>query len=223
MVRTEPLSRSIWSRARWLVVAPHPDDETLGAGALIAHTASQGHLGGVSYLTDGTGSHPEGTAGLANARRIEARRAVRRLAGKAVAIDWIGWRDAHPYPPGGARFACDAQRIAAVLRHRRIDAVAVTALEESHCDHVAAYRLAVEAVRRARRPVALFTYHVWSLSAGGRARRIRTRPMPAGRRRSALQAHRSQLTALYGAGFRLTPSQQRMPAADLLTLQRVRP
>lgn len=48
-------------RARWLIVAPDPDDETLGAGALIHETAARRQLAGIAYLTDGTGSHPHGT------------------------------------------------------------------------------------------------------------------------------------------------------------------
>ena len=50
------LAASPWRGARWLVIAPHPDDETLGAGALIHHAAARNRLGGVVFLTDGGGS-----------------------------------------------------------------------------------------------------------------------------------------------------------------------
>lgn len=217
MVKAEPLAQSRWAQARWLVLAPHPDDETLGAGALIAHSASKGRLGAIVFLTNGTGSHPEGTPRVAATRRSEARNAVGRLGGEAIPTIWMRWRDAHPHPVDSQAFARDAGRLAAMLRWHRIDAIAVTDKSEAHCDHVAAYRLAEAALRKARRPIALFAYHVWS-EAPSRARRIATPPMPAGRRRHALLAHRSQLSPVIGQGFRLPREKLRMPAQDVLTL-----
>jgi LmbE family N-acetylglucosaminyl deacetylase len=222
VVKTEALAQSRWSKARWLVLAPHPDDETLGAGALISHTAAAGTLAAVAYLTDGTGSHPEGTRGLAAARRAEARKAIHRLSGRTIPIEWIGWKDAHPHGEGSAAFDRDVKHLAALMRRQRIDAIAVTDISESHCDHVAAYRLAFAASRSARRSISLFTYHVWSEDLLRPARRLRTRPLAQGVRRLALQAHRSQLSSIYGEGFRLPIDQWRMPSFDVLTLQGIR-
>jgi LmbE family N-acetylglucosaminyl deacetylase len=220
MVNAEFLGSSVWSRARWLVLAPHPDDETLGAGALIADVARDGRLAGVMYLTDGSGSHPVGTRGLSSARRSEACRAIRRLTRLSVMVGWIGWKDAHPPALDSARFAHASQRLQALLRRERIDAVAVTDLAESHCDHVAAFHLAASAVRRARRAVDLFAYHVWSTDADKPGRRIRTASCLPGHRRLALRTHRSQLTPAYGEGFRLPAERLRMARHDTLTLRR---
>lgn len=211
---------SPWAKARWLVLAPHPDDETLGAGALIAHTAACGRLGGIVYLTDGTGSHPASTPRVAATRRAEALNAIRRLGAGNVAVDWIGWPDACPHPPASLAFARDAAWLAALLRRRRIDAIAVADRTESHCDHVAAYHLAEAAAHIAGRRVSLFAYHVWSKAPVG-VRRIATPPMAPGRRRHALRAHRSQMTSLLGEGFRLPPETVRMASADILTLRRM--
>lgn len=219
MVTAEPLAKSVWSRSRWLVLAPHPDDETLGAGALIAHTAACGRLVAVAYLTDGTGSHPAGTRGLGAARQVEARKAVGRLAGRSIPIDWLEWQDAHPAEADSPRFRRDAMWLGALLRRRRVDAVAVTDRSESHCDHIAAYQLAEAAVRQSRRSIALFTYHVWSTQSVHAARRVRTKPIATGQRVHALRAHRSQLSNTYGEGFRLPPQQRRMMPDDVLTLQ----
>lgn len=219
MVRPASLSTSIWAQARWLVLAPHPDDETIGAGALISDAAGRGRLGGVVYLNDGTGSHPEGTKGLASARRSEARRAIRRLAERDVVIDWIGWTDARPPGPETPRFHRDAMRLGVLLRRRRIDALAVTDLTESHCDHVAAYALAKAAIGHARRAITLFAYHVWSAPPASGWRRMRTNGIAPGRRRQALRAHRSQLSPLFGDGFRLPSHKCRMAPHDILTLR----
>lgn len=219
MVKAEPLVRSRWAHARWLVLAPHPDDETLGAGALIAHCAAQRQLGSIVFLTDGTGSHPEGTPRVATIRRREARHAIGRLGAAAIPMIWMGWRDAHPYSTDSKAFAREADLLAALLRGRRIDAIAVSDRSEAHCDHVAAFSLAEAAVERARRPVALFAYHVWSDVPLG-VRRIATPPMPVSRRRHALLAHRSQMSPVIGDGFRLPREKRRMAAHDVLTLRR---
>lgn len=219
MVKAEYLPSSIWSQARWLVIAPHPDDETLGAGALIAQAAQDKCLGGIVYLTDGKGSHPPATPGLGPARRREAGLAIRRLAGRDIPVDRLGWHDAQPFDRMSRRFERDARRLAAWLRHRRIDAVAVSDVQEHHCDHVAAYHLARAAIRASCRSVALFGYHVWGDPPGHEVRSFRTRSMLPGDRRRALSAHRSQLSPLFGEGFRLPPEMRRMPAADRLTLR----
>lgn len=219
MVAASALSHSVWAQARWLVLAPHPDDETLGAGALIDQAARSRRLGGIVYLTDGTGSHPPGTVGLAIARRREAGHAIQRLAGRRIPIDWLGWRDAHPHEEDSMPFLRDAQRLGSLLRRRRIDAVAVTGPRETHGDHVAAYRLASAACRAARRSIALFAYDVWSDGAPASGRQFRTHAMALGRRRQALHAHRSQLSNVYGEGFRLPPEKRRMAGSDRLRLQ----
>jgi LmbE family N-acetylglucosaminyl deacetylase len=216
----EPLVTSPWARARWLVLAPHPDDETLGAGALIAHTAALSRLGAIVFLTDGTGSHPDGTPRLAMTRQKEARRALGRIVADSPPIVWMGWRDACPHEIDSPAFARDAARLGALLRYRRIDAIAVTDHSEDHCDHRMAYHLAQAAARKAHRAVTLFAYHVWSAPPGG-VRRVATPPMSTGRRRDALRAHRSQMSSVIGDGFRIPREKLRMPAVDVLTLRKL--
>jgi LmbE family N-acetylglucosaminyl deacetylase len=217
VVTARALSDSPWARARWLVLAPHADDETLGVGALIAQAAAERRLAGVVYLTDGTGSHPAGTPRLAAIRRAEAALALRRLTGCTQRIAWLDWRDAHPHTQGERGFVRDRDRLGFLLRSWRVDAVAVTAAAEPHCDHAAAHDLAHAAAGHARRRVALFDYHVWS-AASPHGRAIASAAMPAGKRRHALRAHRSQLTLAMGDGFRLAKPDQSMPARDILFL-----
>jgi len=67
-----------------VVLAAHPDDETLGAGGLMARAFSHGCRVTVVVATDGEASHPESptrtAASLGAARRHEVDRATRRLA-----------------------------------------------------------------------------------------------------------------------------------------------
>lgn len=212
------LSSRPWRDLRWLVIAPHPDDETLGAGALIHQAAREKRLAGIAYLTDGSGSHPA-SAGrkLITARKREAALALRRLAGGPVDTLHLGWRDASPANPGDALFDRTCRQLAALCDKRRVDAIAVTALHEPHCDHAAAARLAYAVRDTSRRLLRVAEYIVWAerpLPGGGA--RFRTRPMPAGLRRHALAAHRSQTGASQGPGFRLPRAFRRMPTTDIL-------
>lgn len=216
-----PLQGSRQARARWLVLAPHADDETLGVGALIVHAARARRLAGVVYLTDGAGSHDAGGSWLARVRRREARLAVRRLAGRGVRPPvFLGWPDAHPHRPDSVAWRSTVRTLATLIATRRVDAIAVTGAQEPHCDHTVFHALARDAIRRAHRAVALFGYRVWTDPALPPARHtLRTPPVPPGLRRHALMAHRSQVSAAYGPGFRLARKAWAMPATDRLHLE----
>jgi LmbE family N-acetylglucosaminyl deacetylase len=208
--------------ARWLVLAPHADDETLGCGALIADAASRGALAGVVILTDGVGSHshdgPASRARLVAARRREAARAVRMLAGPAHPPPlFLDWPDAQPFAAGDPGFEWARRRLTAFCRQRKVDALAVTARHEPHCDHEAAFCLAYAVAASVMRPITVFEYIVWALEPPGEGyRALRTPPIPIGLRNAALASHRSQLTPQFGDGFRLPAAKLRMPAFDLL-------
>ena len=219
------LSAWPWRGLRWMILAPHPDDETLGAGALIAQAASTGRLAGIVYLTDGSGSHPAPQSGqrkLVGIRKREAATALHRLTtSRALAPVHLGWKDAGPVQPGDPCFNRSARMLAALCVRWNVDALAVTGLHEPHCDHAAAATLAYAAQRAAKRRVLVAEYVVWAAPPDHATHRtIGTASMAVGRRRHALRAHRSQLTASQGPGFRLPADRQHMPARDILYLRR---
>ena len=74
-----------------IVVAAHPDDETLGAGGLIAQCAERGVPVRIVCVTDGAASHP-GQPGLAGTRGAELADAARVLAPQ-VRPELLGFRD----------------------------------------------------------------------------------------------------------------------------------
>ena len=71
-----------------LVLAAHPDDETLGAGGLIATAAGRGARVDVLVASNGEASHPSSPTHsaerLAALRRVEVRDAVAELAPDAI-------------------------------------------------------------------------------------------------------------------------------------------
>ena len=81
-----------------LVLAAHPDDETLGAGALIAAAADRGAQVDVLIASNGEASHPSSPTHtaerLAALRRIEVREAVAELA-PAATVTLLDLPDGH--------------------------------------------------------------------------------------------------------------------------------
>jgi LmbE family N-acetylglucosaminyl deacetylase/SAM-dependent methyltransferase len=81
---------------RLLVIAAHPDDETLGAGGLIAVAHARGATITVVIATDGEGSHPRSATHtreqLAAVRRGEVQAAIAELSPDAT-VHFLGLPD----------------------------------------------------------------------------------------------------------------------------------
>jgi LmbE family N-acetylglucosaminyl deacetylase len=105
---TPPPTLDVPAATRLLVIAPHPDDEVLGAGGLMQRVHATGGAVRVVYLTDGEG-YPEGVMetdhtlsptvkdylGYGKQRRREARNALVRLGLADAFQTFLG------YPDGG--------------------------------------------------------------------------------------------------------------------------
>ena len=186
---------------RLVVVAPHPDDETLGCGGLIARAARAGCRIAVVALTDGGASHPGSAcwppARLGPLRAGEMRRALARLGAGGCAVRRLGWPDGHV---AGAGNAIHLRRTLVALCP---GIVLVTSAADHHPDHQAAARLVRRAVGGLDVPV--LDYAVWS--------RVDRSTPRAGRfvaaKQWAMAAHRSQLGSFIAdspGGFHLRPA-----------------
>ena len=212
-----------WSRTSCLVLAPHPDDETLGCGATIARKVAAGTSVHVVIVADGRHSHRSATIGpldLASIRATEAVEACRALGLPADTLTQLGYEDAGLAEHEGEVAAL----LADIMGDVRPEAVLVASGNDWHPDHQALSRSARAAVESCGRPVALFEYPVWHwaegpwLRRGPRSRPEKLRDLVAdpwtsltGRRphlvatgehlaakRQALRAYRSQTTNLTG-------------------------
>ncbi|MCO6383343.1 PIG-L deacetylase family protein [Oceanicola sp. 502str15] len=185
-----------------LMLAPHPDDETLAAGAALAATWRSGRRAHVAVVTDGSRSHPNSArypaASLAALRRREVTRAVRLLSGNSARPIWLGYPDlAAPEDP--AAFAAVAARLGQILPD--VSAIWSTWWGDPHPDHQRTWALACYLA--ARRPgCRLYACPVWGRVQGPAAaarfsglRRFRSAPLRALKAR-ALAAHASQMTPL---------------------------
>lgn len=199
-----------------LVIAPHPDDESLGCGGMIAEAIAQGRSVHVMVLTDGSASHPGSRAWpparLAALRAREAQAAVAALGLARERLIMLSMQDGQA-PTSGSRFVSLANRLAGFVTRHAVGTLLATARSDPHGDHVAAALLADEVARRTG--VRRLSYPVWTwalpddhLLAGPPegARLDISRHLPA--KRAAIAAHASQTTALIQdspGGFRLAP------------------
>jgi LmbE family N-acetylglucosaminyl deacetylase/SAM-dependent methyltransferase len=190
-----------------VVVAPHPDDETLGAGGLIATAAEAGVPVHVLLVTHGEGSHPDSPSTtpeqLRAVRDLEFRAALGILhpTASATVLD---------VPDGGLREHPDVLRDA--LTGRLAEAPRPTLVVapwrgDGHRDHRIAGEVA-EAVVGVSDDTELLAYPIWawhwddphaSTMPWDRARVLPVSPAVLARKRAALGAHVSQTMPLSSA------------------------
>lgn len=188
------------------VLAPHPDDEVLGAGGLIAASREAGRSVNVVVLTDGTGSHPNSKRYpshlLAELRRQECRKGLAVLGLPESDIIHFDQPDTRA-PISGPVFEAAAGRLSGLVRQNESTSLLVTWDKDPHCDHFAAARLAREVGRRVP-GLAIWHYPVWGWILP-RMKHIHRRG-PEGfsldisqwidRKRAAIACHLSQMSGL---------------------------
>lgn len=181
LVHCEPLV--LPPQRRVVVVAPHPDDEVLGVGGLMA---SVGCPIEIIAITDGEGSHP-GRPGLATLRTQERTRALQRLG--------VDARVTRLRVPDGGVAAC--ARLADELAPHVADASLVLAPwpRDGHPDHDATGNVARLACDGALAFYPVWAWH-WARPADlpwSRARRLALSPSAHAAKLAAIDAYRSQL------------------------------
>lgn len=125
---------------RVVVLAPHPDDEVLGCGGMLAFHAERGDDPLVVFLSDGAAGDPTGQArDLAAIRRGEAAKALAELGVR---------RAEHWHFPDGRLEECHelSGRILGLIEHERAELVYAPSLLECHTDHIAAAEAATLAL-----------------------------------------------------------------------------
>lgn len=205
-----------------LVLAPHPDDESLGCGGLIAASVAAGRSPVVAILTDGAGSHPRSLAfppdRLRAVRANEARIAMQQLGLPEDRLVFLGQPD-QAAPREGPVFGDMANRLAALVADAGCSAILAPWQGDPHCDHEAASVLA--AAVAACTGVRHVAYPVWGWmlpadasvhGVPGQGWRLDIGPFLSVKK-GAIAAHRSQCGGLISddpGGFQLP--------ADLLSV-----
>jgi LmbE family N-acetylglucosaminyl deacetylase len=176
---------------RLVVVSPHPDDETLGSGGLIATAAMRAVPVLVVSVTDGEAARPQPDLGAE--RRLELDRAVALLSPtRPVAVE----RLAIPDGDVASHEQALLRRLASVITPA--DLVVSTLLDDGHPDHEACGRAAATvafqrgAAMRAA-PVWAWHWHDPRNTSIATGTRLSLLPSARARKRRAVACYRSQL------------------------------
>jgi LmbE family N-acetylglucosaminyl deacetylase len=212
--------RSLHSTGPVLIVAPHPDDETLGCGGAVALLRSYGCPVWVLVITDGTQSHPRSRKYpapiLQQLREQETRSAMSRLGVASGAVTFLQLSD------GKVADAVALQSAQSICRNYLKGIAPKTIFlpwrHDPHPDHRATWQLLKDAIVDTGIAARLIEYPIWDWdiqqsnhlpdSSQMQAWRLNIQNV-LGMKQRAIGAYRSQTTDLIDddpAGFRLTPT-----------------
>jgi LmbE family N-acetylglucosaminyl deacetylase len=195
-----------------LVLAPHPDDESLGCGGLLAACVAEHRQAMVVVVSDGAGSHPFSREWpperMAALRQAEARTAVVMLGlDPARQLHFLELPD-RAVPEHGAAFTAALERLVLLAPKPPLTIFAAWR-HDPHRDHAATHVLATALWRRLGEGVRLLEYPVWGMAHAHPIPGFPLPPAPCltgppqgyrldvraqlGTKRQAVAAHRSQL------------------------------
>ena len=203
-----------------LVVAPHPDDETLGCGGAISLLRRQGHTVKILVMSDGTQSHPNSRKypafALKHLREAETLCAMRTLGVEESHITFLQL-------PDGSVPGAEAENFGAAV-HQCYDYLAAVNPKiifapwrsDPHPDHRAAWQILQAALKQSELLPREIEYPIWDWDPKQR-RLYNLESQKAWRldisdvvelKQQAISLYRSQTTDLIDddpTGFRLTP------------------
>jgi LmbE family N-acetylglucosaminyl deacetylase len=141
-----------------LVIAPHPDDESIGCGGTVCLHAARGDRVAVAFLTSGE-------LGLKHLPREEAWRVREGEAEEATAVLGVSALEFLRCPDWYMGDAVEeaASRLAPVLEREAPGTIYLPHVDEWHPDHRACLPILIAALRRAGRAApTLLAYEVWT-------------------------------------------------------------
>ncbi len=206
---------------RTLVIAPHPDDESLGCGGTIALLREQGYSVHVLFVSDGTLSHPNSPSypaeRLRQLRESEALEALRILNVSPDNCTFMRQKDRQVATPDRAGFDDAVHFMHTLLLDVDPQTVLVPWRRDPHPDHRASWQILTGAIARIPNRPRVLEYLIWLWELG----HDRDMPKPdemqvwrmpilsvMDQRNQAIAAHRSQVTRLINddpTAFYLSP------------------
>lgn len=206
-----------------VVIAPHPDDESLGCGGLLALLRQAGLPVWCVLVSDGTMSHPNSQKFPAPARQAlreqELREALAFLGVPDGSLITLGLPDSRVPMPATEEGTAALGHLTRFLRAVQPQTVLVPWRRDPHPDHRATYALVRAALGQLAHPPRLLEYVVWAWERAAptdlpqpnevQGWQLDITPVLT-QKQQAIAAHRSQLAG--GpldddpTGFTLTPS-----------------
>ncbi|CCH02648.1 LmbE family protein [Fibrella aestuarina BUZ 2] len=217
----DPLPIDARALGKTLVLAPHPDDESLGCGGTLALLRQADYPVHVVFVSDGTQSHPNSPTypadRLRDLREAEARAALVELGIPEAMSTFLRLPDRAVPVAGAPGFNEQAAALAEQIQSFRPTTVLVPYERDPHPDHRATYQLLDEALKAVPTRPRVLEYLIWLWELG----RPDDLPKPNERivlkidihtaveqKNRAIQAHQSQVTRLINddpSAFYLSP------------------
>lgn len=200
-----------------LVVAPHPDDESLGCGGAIALLRKFNCEVFILTLSDGTLSHPNSkkfpAEKLRDLREKELLNAAKVLGVKSENVTFFRFRDRGVPHAKSENFAQAANRCSEFLRRTNPQTIIVPWRRDPHPDHRAAFAL-FERAKSEKQKILEYPIWLWELAENAdvpqetevSAFRLDIKSV-AEKKQRAIRMHKSQITDLIDddpEGFRLS-------------------
>ena len=167
-LRTAPLlnkERLAEDLGRTLVLAPHPDDEALGCGGLIALLRARRVPVTVVFSTQGSASHPHSKthppAQLAAVRTTEGINACLALGVDRQAFHFLGLKDGTLSQLQPHALTEAATTLADLLKQQHIQTLVLPWRRDPHPDHVVTYTLGEQALQQLEQPLVKLEYPIW--------------------------------------------------------------
>ncbi len=208
---------SVKNFGKTLVVAPHPDDESLGCGGAIALLGKFGLEVSILVLSDGTLSHPNSVKfpkeKLRELRENEITQAAEILGVRSGKITFLRYQDRSVPEQNSENFVPFVEKLKAFLTQENPQTIFVPWRRDPHPDHRAAFQI-VDAAKTENHRIIEYPIWLYELAQSDDAP-LETEvsvfrldiTSVAEQKRQAIFAHRSQTTDLIDddtEGFRLS-------------------
>jgi len=156
-----------------VVIAPHPDDETLGCGGLIGALVDKGVEVHTVFVTDGSSSHRNSAtwpaSRIAELREDEATRALERLGAGRQPRTFLRLKDAAMPQKGEPAYEEAVNRVASILYQSEATLLLVPWRRDPHCDHRDSWSMAIDAIGRSGLEPTVLEYAIWLEELGATA------------------------------------------------------
>ncbi|RYE20908.1 MAG: PIG-L family deacetylase [Sphingobacteriaceae bacterium] len=153
-----------------MVIAPHPDDESLGCGGTIALLRKAGLPVHVIFVSDGTLSHPNSkiypAEKLRELRETEALSALKILQVDAANTSFMRIKDRSVPNPGEEGFEAAINKMLQIFQQFNPDTILVTWEKDPHPDHRASWQIVNEAASLLSKKPRILQYLIWIWELG---------------------------------------------------------
>ena len=214
-------AETILEWGKTLIVAPHPDDESLGCGGAIALLRKYDQTVQVLTMSDGTLSHPNSKKfppeKLRETRESETLAALETLGVSADKVTFLRYLDRRVPDANSADFSAAVEAVKNYLIENQPQTIVVPWRRDPQPDHRATWRIFNSATAQIERRFRVLEYPIWLWEMAEAAdlpceNEIKVWRLAIGEvvaaKEKAIHAHASQITDLIDddpAGFRLAP------------------